>query len=29
MRDALGMEETDQVQLDGGAYGRIDAFVVL
>ena len=25
MRDALGMSETDQVQLDGGAYGRIDA----
>ena len=25
MRDALGMSDTDQVQLDGGAYGRIDA----
>ena len=25
MREALGMGETDQVQLDGGAYGRIDA----
>ena len=25
MREALGMEKTDQVQLDGGAYGRIDA----
>ncbi|CAK9068255.1 unnamed protein product [Durusdinium trenchii] len=25
MRDALEMTETDQIQLDGGAYGRIDA----
>lgn len=25
MQDALEMGETDQVQLDGGAYGRIDA----
>ena len=25
MRDALEMKETDQIQLDGGAYGRIDA----
>ena len=25
MREALNMSETDQVQLDGGAYGRIDA----
>lgn len=25
MKDALNLGETDQVQLDGGAYGRIDA----